>query len=201
MPPPSLVCIKYAINEVQTPIHPHIPSCLAKVIEYFERHDIIPDHMSSDAGLDYADGLPHLVFTSNEMPVDNYIVCAMLATSAFSPMFVPPATAVIITGIGRIPDTNPFLGKLIGGLVMAYLHSYYLHPIADMNCESVTYLQNQQKHLTPEQFQSQGRVYGLIPQAFHRGKGSAQPPICYGESHPKKPCPATKTRPGCPAIP
>jgi hypothetical protein len=36
---------------------------------------------------------------------------------------------------------------------------------------------------------------------FIREKGSGQPPICYGESHPEKLRPATKTRPGRPAIP
>jgi hypothetical protein len=101
----------------------------------------------------------------------------MVSSSAFFPLSVPPAAAVIIIGIGRIPNINPFLGKLIGGL--AYLRAYYLHT-ADMDCESVTRLQDQQKHLTPEQSQSQGRVYGLLLQAFVRGKGSAQSPIRYG---------------------
>jgi hypothetical protein len=97
--------------------------------------------MSSDAGLDYADGLPHLVFSAAEMPVDNCTVCVMMATSAFSPLSVCPAVAIIITGIGRIFNINMFLGELIGGLAMAYLRAFYLHPIAaDMDCESVTRL-------------------------------------------------------------
>jgi hypothetical protein len=97
--------------------------------------------MSSDAGLDYADGLPHLVFLAAEMPVDNCTACVMVATSAFSPLSVPLAAAIIITGIGRIPNINPFLGELIGGLAMAYLRAFYLHPIvADMDCESATRL-------------------------------------------------------------
>jgi hypothetical protein len=126
--------------------------------------------MSSDVGLDYADGLPHRVFTTNEMAVDNCTACFMVATSAFFPLYVSPAVAVIITGIGRIPNIIPFLGELIGGLAMAYLRAYYLHPIAaDMDCKSVTRLQDQQKHLIPEQSQSQGRVYSLILQAFFSG--------------------------------
>jgi hypothetical protein len=160
---------------------------------------IVPDHMSSDAGLDYADGFPHLVFSASEMSVEN---CVMVVTSAFSPLSLSPAAAVIITGIGRIPYINPFLGELIGSLAMAYLGSFYLHPIAgDMDCESVTRLQDQQKKLTLEQSQSQGRVYGLILRAFLRGKGRTQPLIRYGESHPEKPRAAMTTRPGRPAIP
>jgi hypothetical protein len=92
--------------------------------------------MSLNAGLDYADGLPHLVFSAAEMSVDNCTACVMVATSAFSPLYVPPAAA--ITGIGHIPIINPFLGELIGGLAMAYLHAFYIHPItADMDCKSV----------------------------------------------------------------
>jgi hypothetical protein len=84
-----------------------------------------------------------------------------------SPLSIPPAAAVIITEIGRIPHINPFLGELIEGLAMAYLRSFYLHPIAgDLDCELVTRLQDQQQKLTPEQLQSQGRVYGLILRAF-----------------------------------
>jgi hypothetical protein len=155
-----------------------MPACLAEVTSYFSRHGIVSDHMSSDAGLDYADGLSHLVFSASEMQVDNCTACVMVATSAFSPLSVLPATAVIITAIGRIPHINPFLGKLIGGLAIAYLRSFYLHPIAgDLDCESVTRLQDQQHKLTPEQSQSQGRVYGLILRAFLREKGRTQPPI------------------------
>jgi hypothetical protein len=58
-----------------------------------------------------------------------------------------------------------------------------------------------QQKLTPEQFQSQGRVYGLILRAFLRGKSRTQPPIQCGESYPEKPQAATATRPGRPAIP
>jgi hypothetical protein len=194
-PPPD--CIDHAINEAPNPLRPRISPCLAKVHEYFREHGIIPDHTSSDTSLDYADGLPHLVFSTAEMPVDNCTVCVMVATSAFFPLSVTPAAAIIITGIGRIIHINPFLGKLIGGLTMAYLRAFYLHPIAaDMDCESVTRLHDQQKHLSPEQSQSQGRVYGLLLQAFLRGKGSGQPPIRYGEFHPENPRSATKTRPG-----
>jgi hypothetical protein len=158
--------------------------------------------MPSDVGHNYTDGLSFLVFSSSKMPVDNCTACVMVATSAFSPLSVSPAAAVIITGLGHNPNINSFLGKLIGGLAMAYLRAYYLHPIAaDMDCESVTHLQDQQKHLTPEQSQPQESVYGLNLQAFLRRKGSAQPPIRYGESYPEKPRPATKNRPGRPAIP
>jgi hypothetical protein len=178
----------------QNPTHPYTPACLAEVTSYFSQHGIVLNHMSSDAGPDYADGLPHLVFLASEMPVDNCTACVMVATSCFSPLCVPPAVAVIITGIGCIPHINPFLGELIGGLAMAYLRSFYLHPIAgDIDCESVTRLQDQQKKLTPEQSQLQGRVYGLILRAFLQGKGRTQPPIQYGESHPEKPRAVTKT--------
>jgi hypothetical protein len=84
---------------------------------------------------------------------------------------------------------------------MAYLCSLNLRPIrGDMNCKLVACLQNQQKHLTPDQSQSQGRVYGLLLRAFLRGKGQAQPPIRYEESHPETPRPATKLCPGRPVI-
>jgi hypothetical protein len=149
-----------------------MPVCLAEVTFYFPQHGIVPDHMLLDAGLDNADGLSHLVFWVSEMPVDNCTACVMVATSAFSPLSVPPATAVIITGIGCIPHINPFLGKLIGGLAMAYLRSFYLHPITgDMDCKSVIRLQVQQKHFSPEQSQSQEQVYGLILRTFFQGKG------------------------------
>jgi hypothetical protein len=197
-PPASSSPIDFSITLARNPTHPSMPACLAEVTSYFSQHGIVPDHRSSDAGLDYADGLPHLVFSASEMPVDNCTTCVMVATSAFSPLSIPPAATVIITKIGRIPHIDPFLGELIGGLAMAYLRSFYLHPIArDMDCESVTRLQDQQQKLTPEQSQSQGRVYGL----FLRGKGRTQPPIQYGESHPEKPRAATATRPGRPAIP
>jgi hypothetical protein len=57
------------------------------------------------------------------------------------------------------------------------------------------------EEITPEQFQSQGLVYGLILRAFLRGKGRTQPPIRYGESHSEKPRAATTTRLGRPVIP
>jgi hypothetical protein len=94
---------------------------MAEVYEYFREHGITPDHMSSDAGLDYADGLPHLVFSAAKMPVDNCTACVMVATSAFSPLSVPPAAAIMITGIGRIFNINPFLGELIGDRTMALI--------------------------------------------------------------------------------
>jgi hypothetical protein len=90
MSPPSPVCIDYAIIEARNPLRLCIPSCLAKVIECFQQHDITPDHMSSNEGLNYADGLPYLVFTKNEMVVNNRTACVMVATSAFSPLSVPP---------------------------------------------------------------------------------------------------------------
>jgi hypothetical protein len=80
-----LARIDYAINEAPNLLRPRIPPCLAKVFKYFQQHGITPDHMSADAGLDYADGLPHLVFTAAEMPVNNCTACVMVATSAFSP--------------------------------------------------------------------------------------------------------------------
>jgi hypothetical protein len=194
--------IDFSMTPSQNPTHPYMPACLAEVNSYFSHHGIVPDDMSSDAGLDYADGLPHLVFLASEIPVNNCTACVVVATSAFSPLSVPPATAVIITGIGRILRINPFLGKLIGGLAMAYLRSFYLHPIAgDMDCQLVTRLQDQQKKLSPEQSQSQGRVYGLILLAFLQGKCRTQPSIRYEESHAEKPRAATTTRPGRPAIP
>jgi hypothetical protein len=194
-PPASTSRIDFFIIPARNPTHPSMLACLTEVTSYFSQHDIVSDHMSSDAGLDYADGLPHLVFSASEIPVDNCTACVMVATFDFFPLSIPP---VIITGICRIPHINPFLGELIWGLAMTYLRSFYLHPIAgDMDCESVTRLQDQQQELTPEQSQSQGRVYGLILRAFLRGKGRMQ----YGKSHPEKPRAATATRSGRPAIP
>jgi hypothetical protein len=80
-----------------------MPACLAEVTSYFSHYGIVPNHISSDAGLDYADGLPHLVFLASEM-----YTCVMVATSAFFPLSIPPAAAVIIIGIDRIPHINPF---------------------------------------------------------------------------------------------
>jgi hypothetical protein len=63
--------IDYAINEAPNLLRPRISPCLAEVHENFRENGITPDHMLSDAGLDYADGLPHLVFSAAKMPVDN----------------------------------------------------------------------------------------------------------------------------------
>jgi hypothetical protein len=97
---------------------------LAKVIDYFSQHDIAPDHMSSYAGLDYTDGLFHLV-------VDKFIACVIVVDSPSSPLAVSNAAAVAITGIGCIPNIDPFLCELIGGLAIVYFFSFYLHPIAE----------------------------------------------------------------------
>jgi hypothetical protein len=85
-PPTSSSRIYYPITPARNPTHPSMPACLDEVISYFAQHDIVPDHMSS--GLDYADGLPHLVFSVIEMPVDNCTACVMVATSAFSPLSI-----------------------------------------------------------------------------------------------------------------
>jgi hypothetical protein len=83
MLPSFPVSIDYPMNKARNPLRLRIPSCLAKVIECFQQHDIPPDYMSSDAGLNYADGLFFLIFSSSEMPVDNCTACVMVATSAF----------------------------------------------------------------------------------------------------------------------
>jgi hypothetical protein len=57
-PPPSSSRIDFPITPSRNLTHP--ASCLAEVTSYFSRHGTVPAHMSSDVGLDYADGLPYL---------------------------------------------------------------------------------------------------------------------------------------------
>jgi hypothetical protein len=131
-----------------SPSIPTFPPYLRPVIQFLADHGITPTHMSSDASFECVGGPPSSVFYRDDPVVSNCTACVIVAGTSFDPGKSPPAVTIIITGAERIPHMNAFLGELIGGTAM---WSFFFFPIADnMDCSSVTTLQDMHRDLTPE---------------------------------------------------
>jgi hypothetical protein len=90
-----------------------------------------------------------------------------------------PAAAVIITGAEHIPHINAFLGELIGGTAMSFLRLFFFFPIVgDMDCSSVTILQDMQRDVMPEQVTTQKRDFAVLclPSGERKSTPTGSPP-------------------------
>jgi hypothetical protein len=184
-----------------SPLIPTLPDRLQDVVSYLEENNVVSTHMSSDAGLDHFTGPPSSVFLVGPKLAGRSSACVIVADATFSPLKPPPAVAIVIEGLERIPQLNSFISELIGGLAMSFVRGRYDFPIlANMDCKSVTDMQASQAHLPPAEAQAQGKVYYQVLRAFHQVRGS-QPPIVHRESHPERPRPPKKNSPGRRAIP
>jgi hypothetical protein len=107
------------------PLRSVLSDCFFQVLGFFWTPDIIPDYMSSDAGLNHKFCL---IWSSMQScwRLNNCNDCVMVETSAFLPTVVLPAAAIIIYGIEIILFINSFLGELIGGLEMTCLCAIFL---------------------------------------------------------------------------
>ena len=198
--PPQEIDRPFALPQ-QRPT-PATPPCLLPVLQFLEEANITPEFMSSDAGFTFAPSPPSVFFTQPQLDVANCSACIMIADESFDPEVTPPAVAVIIEGIERLPHLNAFIGELIGGIAMVYLRSHFLTPIlGDMDCKSVIDLQAR-KDLSSSRRSDDApkRPYGLLLQALRQGMGQ-QPWVRHGEAHPERSRPATKTLPGRGPIP
>jgi hypothetical protein len=184
---------------------------LERVYDLWQRADLLrhcpsqrgglASPMSSDAGLDHFTGPPSSVFQVGLQLANRSLACVIVADATFSPLKRPPAVAIVIKGLERIPHLNSFISELIGGLAMSFVRGRYDFLIlANMDCKSVTDMQASQAHLPPAEAQAQGKVYNQVLRAFHQVWGF-QPPIVHRESHPERPRPPKKNSPGCWAIP
>jgi hypothetical protein len=121
---------------------PNLPDKLKDVVSYLEENNVVPTHMSSDVGLDHFTGPLSSVFQVDPQLANRSSACVIVADATFSPLKRPPAVAMIIEGLERIPHLNSFISELIGGLAMSFLRGRYDFPIlANMDCKSVTDMQ------------------------------------------------------------
>jgi hypothetical protein len=177
------------------PLIPTLPDRLQDVVSYLEENNVVPTHMSSDAGLDHFTGPLSSVYQVGPQLANRSSACVIVTDATFSPLKPPPVVAIVIEGLKRIPHLNSFIFELMGGVAMSFLRGRYDFPIlTNMDCKSVTDMQASQAHLPPAEAQAQGKVYNQVLRAFHQVRGS-QPPIDHGES------PAEEELPGSPGHP
>ena len=178
------------------------PPCLLPVLNYLDEQGITPTHMSSDAGFAFAGGEPGIIFTQPKLNAGACNACIMIADDSFQPEVVPPAAAVIIEGMERIPFVKSFLTELIGGIAMVHMRSNFKSIIqADMDCKSVIDLQTRRDISSGSTSDDcQRRPYGLLLRAFRGGMGH-QPWVRHGQAHPERARKATATLPGRGPIP
>jgi hypothetical protein len=100
--------------------------------------DHVPKFMSSDAGYHLAKRPPRAAWSPTPELPRNITGAVIAAGEDYVPRQTRPLLAFIITGIELIRLTTPFLGELLGALLMSYLRSCFDHPIhAYMDCLSV----------------------------------------------------------------
>jgi hypothetical protein len=104
-----------------SPLIPTLPDRLQDVVSYLEENNVVSTHMSSDAGLDHFTGPPSSVFLVGPKLANRSSACVIVADTTFSPLKRPPAVAIVIKKLERIPHLNSFISELIGGLAMSFV--------------------------------------------------------------------------------
>jgi hypothetical protein len=151
-----------------SPLIPTLPDRLQDVVSYLEENNVVPTHMSSNAGLDHFTGPPSSVFQVGPQLANRSSACVIVADATFSALKRLPVVAIVIEGLERISHLNSFISELIGGVAMSFLRGRYDFSIlTNINCKSVTDMQASQAHLPPAKAQAQGKVYSQVLRAFH----------------------------------
>jgi hypothetical protein len=174
------------------------PPQVAEAADWLKQQGMTPEFMSSDAGFHLQRLPPSAAWKANPQAPSNITASVIAVAKDWVSGQSKPLLAFVVTGIEKIRLATPFLGELVGALLMAYLRSCFSHPIqAYMDCLSaIKSIKAGWKSKDPKD-----RAYGLLVKLIRHATPACQPPLQHTEAHPERPRKPTSTRPGRSTIP
>jgi hypothetical protein len=142
-----------------SPLIPNLPDKLKDIVSYLEENNVVPTHMSSDAGLDHFTGPPSSVFRVGPQLANRFSACVIVVYATFFPLKRHPAVAIVIEGLERIPHLNSFIEVRNAEWPCLSSGVATTSPFWQTWTVSVTDMQASQAHLPPAEAQAQGKVY------------------------------------------
>jgi hypothetical protein len=182
------------------PTEPVTLLVIAEAADWLRENNLIPSHMSSDAGYHVAKHPPSAAWSATPFIASNVTAAVVVVGAGHIPDVTKPQLIIRVTGIERLRRANAFLGELVGAVLMTFLRVCFANPIyAYMDCQSVMKIVQRNWKATSDA--PEDRAYGALVQAIIRVDAPQHPPIDYTQCHPENSRGATVTVPGRPAIP
>jgi hypothetical protein len=120
------------------PTEPITPPVIAEAADWLRENNLIPSHMSSDAGFHVAKRPPSAAWSATPLIASNVTAAVVVVGAGHIPDVTKPYLIIRVTVIERLRRANAFFGELVGAVLMTFLRACFANLIyAYMDCQSV----------------------------------------------------------------